>query len=159
MSWRLDGAAWAALFVISFAAGYEALVAFGVIGVGEVPGDGAPGGDVVLVAGMLALLAGAVVCAFAAARERPRHRLVWILLAPACAAYLVARWLGFDPYYAPSLRRYSEGVVEAPWVAVVCFVALGAAALVAAAPRLGRAATAASLLLTALTVWALPLGK
>lgn len=159
MTDRLEGAAWATLVVLSLAAGYEALVALEAIAIGQVPGEGPPGGDVVLVAGLLALLAAATTCVVAAALRRPARGLVWVLLAPAGAAYLVARWLAFDPYYAPSERRYSEGVVEAPWIAFVCVVALGAAALVARAPRSGPAAASASLLLTAFTVWVLPLGK
>ena len=54
-----------------------------------------------------------------AARPEP----VAALLAPAAAAFLVAYFFTFDPYYAPSERRYSDGgAVPLGWI-VLCAVA------------------------------------
>ena len=81
------------------------------------------------------------------------------LLAPAGAAYLIARWYSFDPYYLPSLRRYADGGIHGPWIVVVTLAGVGAGMLTLARPRPGCVVSLVVLLVEALTVFALPLGK
>ena len=113
MSPRREGAAWASVTVLAVATLFEALVAL------DVPGEGARGGGIVFAAALVAMLVGAAL-AVALALASPATdapSLVWVLLAPWGAAYVTARWLAFDPYYLPTLRRYSDGGVGAPWIA------------------------------------------
>ena len=58
----------------------------------------------IAVAGMLALLVAAG-ATFVRSLETRDRVAVFVLLAPVGAAYLIARWYSFDPYYLPSLRR------------------------------------------------------
>jgi hypothetical protein len=127
------------LGALAFAAVVEVLDAAGVV----VP-SGVSGEDPVLVAaavyvGLAACVigAGAVVLGPSWARAIP-------LLA---AAFLFARFESYDAYYAPTLRRMSDGGLLSPWwVAFVC-----AAALAATLVRRGRSVAPAVLLVIALT--------
>jgi hypothetical protein len=96
----------AVLAVLAGATAYEVLVATSVIDLGSLPGEGPPGAGL---AGRLAaagLLAAVVLCA---ALVRVQHAPVLAaLLAPAAGAFLLAYFHTFDPYYLPSLIRYSE---------------------------------------------------
>lgn len=94
-----------------------------------------------------------------AARPYARRLPALMLVAPAAAAFVVARFYAFDPYYAPSLRRASDGgLVPTAEIVVVVAVSLVAGCLVATRPRLGSAATCCALLLCAFTALALRLG-
>ena len=159
MTRRSEAAAGAALAVLLGGAAYEALVAFEAIPLGDQPGDGPFGGTVVLAASLLACLVASGACLARALGAPVPSALVWLALAPAGFAFTLARWYAFDPYYLPSLRRYSTNTVHGPWI-----VGLGIAALLAAGvgrpwPRAGALASAAVLLACALTAWWLPVGK
>lgn len=160
MSPRLEGVAWAAAIVLGLGAAYELLVATEVVPIGDVPGEGDPASGVVLAASLLAYLVGAG-ASFVRATRSPRPRLVvWALLPALGAACMAAHWLSFDAYYAPTLRRHSEGgIVAGPWVVAVLIAAGLVAAVAVAAPRLGAVLAALLLLAEALTVYAMPLGK
>ncbi len=161
MSPRREGAAWATVTVLAAATLFEALVALETVPVGDVPGEGARGGGVVFVAALVAMLAGAAL-ALALALASPTTdapSFVWMLLAPSGAAYLLARWLTFDPYYLPTLRRYSDGGVGAPWVAGLALSGVISALLIRRYPRSGAVATSCVLAVSALTAWVLGFGK
>ena len=112
---------------------YETLVALGAIELGSVPGEGPPGEGLVLFIGLVAMLAGAGLVAF-----RPLAPFA-ALVAPAAAAFLVARFYTFDPYYLPALRRMSDGGLVSPvLVFAVAALALCAAAITSARPQAGR---------------------
>lgn len=72
----------------------------------------------------------------------------WARAVPvAAAAFLAARFESYDPYYAPTLRRMSDGGLLSPWwVWFLC----AAAIVVAVVPR-GRSVAPAVLLLIACT--------
>jgi hypothetical protein len=115
----------ALLTVLAGATVYEALVAAGVIELGSLPGEGAPGEGVIRLCAFAAVVAGAALAALA-----PGTRCLWFL-APAGAAFLIARFYTFDPYYLPTLRRMSDDGIVPPWlVYAVAAVAVLAAVLV-----------------------------
>jgi hypothetical protein len=130
----------ATLGVLIVATTYEALVAFGVIELGSVPGEGAPGEGVVVLIAVLTMLVAAGLALFAGLGARV-PLLPLLPLAP--AAFLVARFYTFDPYYLPTLRRFSEDGMLSP-VLVFCVVAfaVGAALLTRANQRVGAALSA-----------------
>ena len=69
------------------------------------------------------------------------------LLALSAAAYLVAFYFTYDPYFAPGLRRYSEGNVAGGWIALVAAIAVGAGALTLLRPRGGAAVSGIAVLI------------
>jgi hypothetical protein len=74
------------------------------------------------------------------------------LFAPAAAAFLVTFFFTYDPYYAPDLRRYSEGgAAVGHWIAVVAVIAVGNGVLTWLQPRIGRFTTSGVLILVLLT--------
>ena len=104
---------------------YELLVAVRAVDLGSQPGEGAPGAGI---AGWLAaagLLAAVVLCAMLV--PAGRGPVVSALLAPAAGAFLLAYFHTFDPYYLPTLIRYSERDFVPP----ALVFALAAAALAA----------------------------
>ncbi len=116
--------------VAAAAAVSEAAVALGIAGLGASTNAGWSLRDTVLIAAALGLLfAGPLVAglaftphAGAAARALPPAAL-------ATAAAVVARYYAYDPYYAPYLRRMSDGgVLPVWWIAMVAAVAIFAAA-------------------------------
>lgn len=131
---------WCVPIVLCAAALYEVALAFGASGIGTAPGSGPPGEWVVRLAALLAMLAGCLVAGFAI-RSDGR------LAAPAAATFVVARLFTYDPYYAPTARRYADG--NGDFVAYA-FVLLGVAALTAIvslrSPRLGGGLTVVVLL-------------
>jgi hypothetical protein len=159
VSSRLEGVASACLVVLGCAAVYESLIAARVIPLGSEPGRGATGSGVVFVAALIALLCGAAVSGVRALSTSRAHHVVLALLAPAGAAYVLTRWLSFDPYYLPTLRRYSSGGVSGMWIAVVCLAGIAAAVLVTFRARAGAAAVSAVLVVSAHTGWVIPFGK
>lgn len=120
------------LVLIVGGAAYEAAVALGWISIGQLPGEGAPGEGEILAVAVVAVLAGIAFSLFAS-RD---NRLV-AGLAPAAAILMAARFYTFDSYYAPALRRASEGgVVAAGWVYVLVALAVLAGVLALFRPRL-----------------------
>ena len=76
------------------------------------------------------------------------------LLAPAAAAFLVARFYTFDPYYLPTLRRASDGGLVAPEVVyLLAGLALVAGLLVRLRPRVGLWLTSVVMIGCALFAW------
>jgi hypothetical protein len=130
---RWEGLTAVLLAVIVVGTAYEAAIAVGWIPIGSAPGEEAGGQALVLPATGLAMLVGIAVAIFSAGRNR-----IVAALAPATAAFMVARFYGFDPYYAPSLLRPSEtGGISPLWVWTLVVVSLMVAAITLREPRLG----------------------
>lgn len=147
--------------VVALDAGYEALVALGGIGLGREPGAGPPGDDVAVLSAIAALVAGSALLAVAAGRPQASWpvRPGAVLAAPVAAAFVVARWYSYDPYYAPSLRRMSDGgIVSGRWIALVVASAIAAALVGRRNPGAGAALAAPLLLVFAATALVAGLG-
>jgi hypothetical protein len=96
------------------------------------------------------MLAGSVV-AFVHAFH-PRASWAVALFAPAAAAFVTTRFYTYDPYYLPSLRRYSDdGAASADWILGMLAAALVVGVLTRLLPRAGSVATACLLPLLLLT--------
>ena len=143
--------------LLAAATAYETADALRIIKVSEVPGRGPAYEGPLIAVTVLALLAAAPVLLVAAAWPRLGVRIAAVpglwLVPSLCAALVLARFYAFDPYYAPTLRRASDGgILSWAWIGL----GLGVSAVVAAfAARVPRAATvfiAGVLLYTALTV-------
>jgi hypothetical protein len=116
------------LAVILGATVYELLVALHVIELGSLPGEGPPGASI---AGWLAaggLLAAALLSTALAWAGRAPARAA--LLAPAAGAFLLAYFHTFDPYYLPTLMRYSDRDFVQPALVYALVAAAFAAGLV-----------------------------
>jgi hypothetical protein len=148
---------WGVPAALLLAAEYELALALGAVSIGPEPGDGPEGEPVVELAVLIVMLLGiglAVVSALGTPSPLPVA-----LYAPAAAAFLIARFYTYDPYYAPSLRRYSDDGNIAPaliFVYAVGALAVGEVALVA--PRIGGLATAVALFLIAIMTVAIGVG-
>jgi len=105
------------LAVLLGVAVYEAVLALGWISIGDLPGQDAPGAGTVVAVAAVAMVGGALTLALA-----PRR--LGLLLPLLSVAVVAARYFAFDPYYAPSLRRYSEGLVSAWWLVLLGTLAL-----------------------------------
>jgi hypothetical protein len=141
----------AVLVVLAAAMAYEATAALGGISLGKVPGAEPTGESYLVLAAVVALLGGAASSAIYA-RRSPSAVGSWpMLLAPSAVAFVSTRFYTFDPYYAPELRRFSEGRAIGGWI--VALVVLGALAcvLVRIRPRLGLNMSSAVLVLSAWT--------
>ena len=151
----------AVLVVLTLAVAYEAAVALGWLAVGPLPGQAPVGNGLVFGAALLALLVGTVVFAgYASLPGAPPADALWSLVGPAAAAFVVARLYSFDPYYAPTLRRFSDdGLIAKSWVYALVFLALVAAILARSHPRIGASLTALALLLSAFTAFVMGLGR
>ena len=116
------------LTAILVATVYEVLVALRVIELGSLPGEGPPGASI---AGWLAaggLLAAALLsAAFAWVGGGPA---LSAALAPAAGAFLLAYFHTFDPYYLPTLMRYSDRDFVQPALVYALVAAAFAAGLV-----------------------------
>lgn len=137
-----------ALGVLLGATLYETLVALEVIELGSEPGDGPAGEQAIALVAVLTMLVAAGLALFAALGA---HVPVPALLPPAAAAFLVARFYTFDPYYLPDLRRFADGGMLPP-VLVWCVVAaaVGAALLTLVHRRAGAALSVPVILACAL---------
>ena len=82
------------------------------------PGYGPTGSTEVEIAALVALLAGSIALGIAGSRARLAP-----LVPPAAVGFVVARFYSFDPYYAPYLRRMSDGGLVAPGLIYVLIVA------------------------------------
>jgi hypothetical protein len=141
----LRWAGWLVTATLFSAAAYELALALGAGSLGPEPGEGVAGSGAVEVVALLVMLAAAVLAPVAGLRPWPAA-----LFAPAAAAYLVAFYFTYDPYFAPNLRRYSEGNVGGRWIVVVVVVALANGVLTQLQPRIGRATTSIAVLVVLL---------
>jgi hypothetical protein len=143
---------WAVVLVLLAAAAYEAAVAFEWISMGSQPGDAAAGQAPVSMAAFLALLTGIVATLIS---RRILRRWPAALVPVAAAAYMVAHYYAFDPYYLPTLRRFSDGgVVAAAWVYGVAVASLVATVAIRRRPSTAPVLTPLVLLVCAVTVFA-----
>jgi hypothetical protein len=132
---------WVLTAVLLAAAGYELMLALEGT-VGPESGEAPPGEEWVSLVSFAAVFFAACV-----AIVSPGRRYVFPL-APAAAAFVTARFYTPDPYYAPTLRRYSEGGLISPgWVLVVLAFAFVAALVTFMYADVGVAITAVVLLL------------
>jgi hypothetical protein len=138
------------------AAVYEAAIALEWIQMGEEPGEEAAGQAVVTLLAFGALLVGFVVSAFAAIGSGSRR--LAFLVPLAAAAYLFAHYYAFDPYYLPTLRRFTESGVSATWIYGVATAGVVVAALIGFRIRAGLALTPLLLLVCAASVLGLGIG-
>ena len=152
--WAVSGVAperilgWILVAALGTAAAFELALALGAGSLGSAPGEGVPGESVASTAALLAMLLGAVVAVVAALRGRA----VSPLLAPAAAAFLVAFYFTYDPYFAPSQRRYSDGgAASLSGILVVAGLAAGVGLLTTVRPRVGSVASALMLVIVLLT--------
>jgi hypothetical protein len=145
--------------VLLAAAVYETGVALKWISMGSEPGTDALGEGVVVTAAMLALLF--AMGYFAAQLLRREVTLFWAapLIPVAATAFMIARFHSFDPYYLPTLRRFSDaGGVADGWVYGLAAVQLIFVAAIKFWPRTGSLAASILLLFSAGTVFAFGLG-
>ena len=136
--------------VLAAGAIQQALVATGVLALGTTPGDDPPG-QALVVAAIVAMLAGAVGWPIVG-RDLPRA--FRLSLALAAAAFAIAHFLAYDPYYAPTLRRYSDGGAVGAATAAAAGAGVLAASLAALRWRRTGAIliAAATLILAAIVV-------
>jgi hypothetical protein len=108
-----------ALVVLALGAVYETAQALGWISIGDQPGEGAPGSSAVDLAAFLALLVGLVV-AFASVRSAAEIPLALRVLLPLVAVgWAAIGYYTFDPYYAPTQRRFSDYNGSGPTIWIV----------------------------------------
>jgi hypothetical protein len=142
----LNRAGWLVVGILVAAAAYELALALGAGSLGPEPGDGVPRSLVVRLVAVAAMFAGAGLMA---------ANLRWpaaALLGPAAALFVVPLYFTFDPYYAPTERRFSEGGLLPPsWIVTVAVAGLAAGALTALFPRAGAWVTIPALLALAFT--------
>src|SRR6185312_9960922 len=118
------------LFILAGATAYEVLVALEVISLGSLPGEGPPGEQTIALIAVLAIL---------------------VTAGLALVAALGARFYTFDPYYLPTLRRFSDdGMLPPVLVYGVLALAVGAALLTRANRRVGAALSVPVILACAL---------
>ena len=129
------------------AAAYEFALALGAGSLGPEPGDGVVGSGVVRGVALLAMVAAVALAAIPSSNPWPAA-----LFGPSAAAFLVTSFFTYDPYYAPTLRRFSDGGnVALSWVAIVAVVAVAAGVFTALRPRPGRVVTPVVLVVVLLT--------
>ena len=98
----------------------------------------------------LTMLVGSVVAFVHAFYSRASSAVA--LFAPAAAAFVTTRFYTYDPYYLPSLRRYSDdGAAGADWILGMLAAALVVGGLARLLPRVGSIGTACILPLLAMT--------
>ncbi len=132
-AWRSVALVVAAFFVVGL------VVSTAVGGIGELIAL------LVLLTGIVAFLA------YASGRSAERTS-VAPLVAPAAAAFVVARFYSFDDYYLPTLRRMSDGGgVPWQWIVILVVLALLAGVATKIRPRIGIAMTSLVLFMSVLT--------
>jgi hypothetical protein len=140
----------AVVLLLTVAALYETAIALQIIPMGKVAGKGAAGEWYVLWVALLAMLLGSLISLSRVASRRVEWRSVALLVAPAAAAFVAARFFTFDDYYLPTLRRMSDGGnVAGSWIVALVVLALLAAFVTRFLPRIGTAATSFVLLASA----------
>ena len=153
---------WWVIGSLSVAACYEALVAFGVVSIGPNPGQGPTHEGIVLAVALLTLVSGGLLLLVAssshlAVRVVPRWLVAVVPLA--AASFVVARWFSYDPYYAPTLRRMSDGgIVPGWWIALLGVLAVAGAWSVVRHPKAGMVVVVLVMWLSAATALVSPGG-
>ncbi len=142
-------AALLAVVVLGVNAAYNAAQALGWISIGELPGEDAPGAGLAGAATFLAFLLAIVVVASSLTRPEAIARSVRQLLPLAAVAAVVIGYYTYDPYYAPSHRRYSDyrSGGETLWICFVVGAAIVTAIVSRTRPRIGMLSTFLVLLL------------
>ena len=141
-------AGWLVIGTLVVAAAYELALALGAGSLGPQPGEDVPGATAVRVVAALAMFAGV---GLVAAKLGPP---AVALLAPAAVLFVVPLYFTFDPYYAPTERRYSDGgIFPLGWIVAVAVAGLVAGVLTAVFPRLAVWATSPALLALAFTAF------
>ena len=106
------------LAVLVACTAYEVADAANLLKSGSESGYGPAGSAEVEIAALVALIVGTIALGVAGSRAH---------LAPlvplAAVAFVVARFYSFDPYYAPTLRRMSDGGLVAPGLIYLLIVA------------------------------------
>ena len=141
----LRTAGWVVIGILLGAAADGLALPRGAGSVGPEPGKDVPGTDAVRFVAVLAMLVGV---GLVAAKLGPP---VAALLAPASAFFVVPFSLTFDPYYAPTERRYTDGMFSLGWIVAVAVAGLVAGAPTWLSPRVGAWVTIPALLVLALT--------
>ncbi len=119
---------------------------------GSRSGEEAAGQGAVTIAAFVALLTGIVGTLVS---RRILHRWPAALVPIAGAAYMVAHYYAFDPYYLPSLRRFSDrGLVPTAWLYGVVVAAVIVALAIRGRPSVAPVLTPILLLICAGTVLA-----
>ena len=143
---------------LSVATCYEALVAFGALGIGPDPGQVPSGENVVVLAAVVTLALGGLVLLAASLSRRPTlvPRRLAAFVPLAAVSFVVARWFSYDPYYAPTLRRMSDGgIVPGWWIVLLVVLAAGTAwAIFRGGPRAGTVLTVTVMWFSAITALA-----
>lgn len=136
----------------------EGLVALGVVGLSPSTGDWDVR-DILLVAAFFALFFGGPLFVAAAFTRFADGLRPGPFVALATGAVVVARFLSYDPYYAPYLRRMSDGgILPGWWIVVVAGAALGAAVLSRRDPRMGLVLTGIVMFLAGPTIFVAGVG-
>ena len=124
------------LAVLVVGTAYETAVALQWISLGTQPGEGPPFEGLVLFSALIAMFVGAIVALALSAEGRSSKSVA--LLAAVAGAFVIARFHSFDPYYLPTLRRYSDaGTFPPALVYTVAGIGLLASFLCFARPRVG----------------------
>jgi hypothetical protein len=144
------------LAVLALAATYEAATTLRVIPLGNQPGEGPAGAEVVVLVAVLAMLVVGIMLSLAAIDRRTSQGMASDPLVPlvalAATVFVLARYLQYDPYYLPTLRRMSDGGIFSPWwVGFIVVLALGSAALTRIEARAALLGVSAAMFLGAFT--------
>jgi hypothetical protein len=151
-------AAAAVVIVLLGAASYEAAIALQWLDIRPLPGAGRAEEEEVLLVAVVVQLVGAVLVARSVFGSQIETTAAEAMIPLAAAAFMVARFYTYDPYYAPTLGRMSDDGFVAPWwVYTLTACSLVAAALTLLRPRLGSS-VAAVVPLCALTTFAMGIG-
>ena len=149
--------AWAVPATLFAAGAYELALPLSASTAGLSPGQAPDGeGTIALVAAFAMVVAIAAPLPLAAARGQS-----WApaLFAPSAAAFVVARYFTYDPYYFPTLRRYSDGgFLPESWVFLIAGISLLAGLMTRVWPRGGAAVSSLVIIVLLVTFLAMGLG-
>jgi hypothetical protein len=143
---------WVVVGILVVATWYEAAVALGMLSLGPSPGEGPRGETLFFAAAFLALFFSGLLLVACSLRRTPTRLAPVPLVSLTAVSFVVARYSSYDPYYAPSLRRMSDGgIVSGGWIVFLVGLALVAAWSTYRDRRLGMILTSAVCWLSALT--------
>jgi hypothetical protein len=142
---------WVVVGILAVATCYEAAFALGMLSLGPSPGEGPRGETPVFGAAFLALLFSGPLLVACSLRPAMTRLAPVPLVSLGAGSFVVARYYSYDPYYGPTLRRMSEGVVAGSWIILVVVFAVAAAWSALRSPRLGLVLVSAVCWLSAIT--------